>query len=121
MLVMASKAGLLERSHQGRRKSGRQTTISSDILYDTLRKYDPDHLMLKITANEAQRGLVDFARVEAMLTHLAPRIDHLALTRPSPLAVPMFLEMGRVPIKGMGRERLVENAALKLMQDAGLA
>ena len=114
-------AGLLERSHQGRRKSGRQTTISSDILYDTLRKYDPDHLMLKITANEAQRGLVDFARVEAMLTHLAPRIDHVALTRPSPLAVPMFLEMGRVPIKGMGRERLVENAALKLMQDAGLA
>ena len=52
---------------------------------------------------------------------LAPRIDHVALNRPSPLAAPMFLEMGRVPIKGQGRDRLVEDAALKLMQDAGLA
>ncbi|MBC7675727.1 MAG: DNA ligase-associated DEXH box helicase, partial [Rhodoferax sp.] len=114
-------AGLIERSHQGRRKSGRQTTISSDILYDTLRKYDPTHLMLKITQTEALRGLVDFGRIEDMLTNLAPRIDHVALNRPSPLAAPMFLEMGRVPIKGQGRDRLVEDAALKLMQDAGLA
>ena len=114
-------AGLIERSHQGRRKSGRQTTISSDILYDTLRKYDPAHLMLKITQTEALRGLVDFGRIEDMLTTLAPRIDHVALNRPSPLAAPMFLEMGRVPIKGQGRNRLVEDAAMKLMQDAGLA
>ena len=114
-------AGLLERSHQGRRKSGRQTTISSDILYDTLRKYDPDHLMLKITQTEALRGLVDFGRIEAMLTTLAPHIDHVTLPRVSPLAAPMFLEMGRIPIKGQGRDRLVEDAALKLMQDAGLA
>ncbi len=114
-------AGLIERSHQGRRKSGRQTTISSDILYDTLRKYDPDHLMLKITQTEALRGLVDFGRVEAMLTTLAPNIDHVPLTRPSPLAAPLFLEAGRIPIKGMGRDRMVEDAALKLMQDAGLA
>ena len=114
-------AGLIERSHQGRRKSGRQTTISSDILYDTLRKYDPDHLMLKITQTEALRGLVDFGRVEDMLTTLAPHIDHVALTRPSPLAAPLFLEAGRIPIKGQGRERILEDAALKLMQDAGLA
>ena len=114
-------AGLIERSHQGRRKSGRQTTISSDILYDTLRKYDPGHLMLKITQTEALRGLVDFGRIEDMLTHLAPRIDHIALSRVSPLAAPMMLEMGRVPIKGQARDRLVEEAALKLMQDAGLA
>ncbi len=114
-------AGLIERSHQGRRKSGRQTTISSDILYDTLRKYDPDHLMLKITKTEALRGLVDFGRIEDMLRTLAPNIDHIALNRPSPLAAPMFLEMGKVPIKGMGRDRLVEDAALKLMQAAGLA
>ena len=40
-------AGLIERSHQGRRKSGRQATFSSDILYDTLRRHDPDHLLLQ--------------------------------------------------------------------------
>ena len=48
-------------------ETGRQTTFSSDILYDTLRKYDPGHLMLEITRREAQRGLVDFDRIEAML------------------------------------------------------
>ena len=114
-------AGLIERSHQGRRKSGRQTTISSDILYDTLRKYDPDHLMLAITKTEALRGLVDFGRIEDMLTTLAPHIDHVPLTRVSPLAAPMMLEMGRVPIKGQARERQIEDAAHKLMQAAGLA
>ncbi len=46
---------------------GRQATFSSDILYDTLIKYDPDHLMLRITREEAMRGLVDFGRIEEML------------------------------------------------------
>ncbi|MDZ4311310.1 MAG: ligase-associated DNA damage response DEXH box helicase [Cypionkella sp.] len=113
-------AGLIERSHQGRRKSGRQATFSSDILYDTLRKYDAGHLMLAITKDEAMRGLVDFGRLEAMLERIGDRIDHLRLERPSPLAAPLFLEMGKVPVDGKGRERLAEDAAAQLMRDAGL-
>jgi ATP-dependent helicase Lhr and Lhr-like helicase len=114
-------AGLIERSHQGRRKSGRQATFSSDILYDTLRKYDPDHLMLRITRDEAMRGMVDFARIEDMFARIGDRIDLLRLDRVSPLAAPLFLEMGRVPIKGEGRDRLLSDAADRLMQAAGLA
>ena len=53
-------AGLIQRNLPGSRKSGKQATFSSDILYDTLRRYDPDHLLLRITADEARRGLVDF-------------------------------------------------------------
>ncbi|MEI6100058.1 MAG: ligase-associated DNA damage response DEXH box helicase, partial [Alphaproteobacteria bacterium] len=68
-------AGLIERANQGRRKSGRQATFSSDILYDTLRRYDPDHLLLQITHEEAMRGLVDFARVEDLLKRIGSRID----------------------------------------------
>ena len=113
-------AGLIERTHQGRRKSGRQATFSSDILYDTLRKYDPDHLMLQITREEAMRGLVDFARLEELLTRIGDRIDHIHLDRPSPLAAPLFLEPGKVPVHGLGRERLAEAAAAQLMRDAGL-
>ncbi|GLS85616.1 DNA ligase-associated DEXH box helicase [Cypionkella aquatica] len=113
-------AGLIERSHQGRRKSGRQATFSSAILYDTLRKYDAGHLMLAITRAEAMRGLVDFSRLEAMLERIGDRIDHVRLNRPSPLAAPLFLEMGRVPVEGAGRERLAEDAAAQLMRDAGL-
>lgn len=114
-------AGLIERTHQGRRKSGRQATFSSDILYDTLRKYDPDHLMLHITREEAMRGLVDFARLEDLLTRIGDRIDHVHLDRPSPLAAPLFLEPGKVPVHGLGREKLAEAAAAQLMRDAGLA
>ncbi len=113
-------AGLIERSHQGRRKSGRQATFSSDILYDTLRRYDPDHLMLAITREEALRGLVDFARVEEMLTRIGPRIDLIRLSGVTPLAAPLFLEPGKVPVDGAGRERLADAAARALLRAAGL-
>jgi ATP-dependent Lhr-like helicase len=114
-------SGLIERSHQGRRKSGRQATFSSDILYDTLRKYDPDHLLLQITREEAMRGLIDFSRIEDMLTRVAGRIETRRLTRVTPLAAPLFLEPGRIPVQGAGRERLAEDMAQRLMAAAGLA
>ncbi|ESW60157.1 MAG: helicase [Rhodobacter sp. CACIA14H1] len=114
-------AGLIERSHQGRRKTGRQATFSSDILYDTLRKYDPDHLLLQVTREEAERGLVDFSRIEDMLARVGNRIDLIRLPRVTPLAAPLFLEPNKIPIHGTGRERMVEDAARRLMQEAGLA
>lgn len=114
-------AGLIERSHQGRRKSGRQATFSSDILYDTLLKYDPSHLLLQITREEAMRGLVDFSRIRNLLAGLGGRIDTLRLPRLSPLAAPLLLEMGKVPVMGEGRERLAEMAARDLLNAAGLA
>jgi ATP-dependent helicase Lhr and Lhr-like helicase len=114
-------AGLIERSHQGRRKSGRQATFSSDILYDTLRKYDPDHLLLQVTREEAERGLVDFSRIEDMLARVEGRIDLIRLPRVTPLAAPLFLEPSKIPIHGTGRERMVEDAARRLMEEAGLA
>lgn len=117
----ATIAGLIERNIGGQRKSGRQATFSSDILYDTLHKYDPDHLMLKITAQEALRGLVDFGRIEEMATRVGNRIDHVQLDRITPLAAPLFLEPGRVPIKGQAEERLLAEEAQSLLSTAGLA
>lgn len=114
-------AGLIERNQPGGpRKSGRQATVSTDILYDTLRKYDPGHVMLDITRAEAMRGLVDFGRIEAMLARIGDRIDHVWLDRVSPLAAPLFLEPGRVPIAGMADQRLLEAEAARLMATAGL-
>lgn len=113
-------AGLIERSNQGRRKSGRQATFSSDILYDTLRRFDPHHLLLDITREEALRGLVDFGRIEALLTRVGPRIDLIRLPQITPLAAPLMLEPGVVPIHGAGRERLAADAARQLLRDAGL-
>ncbi|MEM1233367.1 MAG: ligase-associated DNA damage response DEXH box helicase [Pseudomonadota bacterium] len=116
----ANIAGLIERNTPQSRKSGRQATFSSDILYDTLLKYDPDHVLMQITREEATRGLVDFGRIEEMLERVGDRIDHRVLRRVTPLAAPLFLEAGRIPVKGLADERLMAEEAERLMETAGL-
>lgn len=117
----ARVACLIERNLPGQRKTGKQATFSSDILYDTLSKYDPDHLLLQITRTEAERGLVDFGRIEEMLKRVGERIDLVHAPHVTPLSAPLFLEVGKIPIRGSGEEALLEREAESLMQAAGLA
>ncbi|MDX5383683.1 MAG: DNA ligase-associated DEXH box helicase, partial [Rhodobacterales bacterium] len=84
-------------------------------------KYDPDHLLLKITRTEAMRGLVDFGRLREMLERVGDRIDLLRLDRLTPFSAPLFLEAGRVPVEGQARERLMAEAADQLMREAWLS
>ncbi len=116
----ATIAGLIERNLPGQRKSGRQATMSSDILYDTLLKYDPDHLLMQVTREEAMRGLVDFARIRELCQRVGDRIDHVRLDRITPLAAPLFLEHGRVPVRGSADERLLKEELSQLMRSSGL-
>ncbi|WP_338548891.1 ligase-associated DNA damage response DEXH box helicase [Roseovarius phycicola] len=116
----ATIAGLIQRNLPQLRKSGRQATFSSDILYDTLAKYDPNHLLLDITRQEAMRGLIDFGRIDDMLDRIDDRIDLLRLSRVTPFAAPLFLEAGRTPVEGVAQERLLEEETERLMQAAGL-
>jgi len=106
--AVASVSGLIDRNLPGLRKSGRQTTFSSDILYDTLVKYDPTHLLLKITKDEAMKGLIDFSRIEEMFKRVDDNIIHKNLPHVSPLAAPMLLEVGTIPIEGQARELLLK-------------
>ena len=116
----ATIAGLIERNSGGQRKSGRQATFSSDILYDTLLKYDPDHLMMRITRTEALRGLVDFGRIEDLARQIRS-VELRRLPRLSPLSAPLFLEAGRIPVKGSAEARLLEEEAARIMAEAGLS
>uniref|UniRef100_UPI003B517B9E ligase-associated DNA damage response DEXH box helicase n=1 Tax=Roseovarius indicus TaxID=540747 RepID=UPI003B517B9E len=117
----ATIAGLIQRNTPSAKKSGRQATFSSDILYDTLAKYDPDHLLLQITRTEAMRGLIDFGRIEEMIARIDGRIDLLRLPRVTPFAAPLFLEAGRMPVEGAAQERLLAEETEKLMAAAGLS
>ncbi|MBL9059078.1 MAG: DNA ligase-associated DEXH box helicase, partial [Mangrovicoccus sp.] len=112
--AVAHVSGLLDRRSAGARKSGRQATFSSDILYDTLVKYDPGHLLLQITREEALKGLVDFGRIEEMIARTRGRIDHVVTDRLTPLAAPLLLEPSRVPVAGRAKERLLAEAAARL-------
>jgi ATP-dependent Lhr-like helicase len=117
--AVATISGLLQRNLPGQRKSGKQATFSSDILYDTLRKFDPDHLLLRITRSESMRGLADFGRIEQML-RARPHIVHSLPPHVTPFAAPLMLEAGRIPIRGAGTERLLDEEAARMMAEAGL-
>ena len=117
---VATIAGLIERKLPGAKKSGRQATFSSDILYDTLLKYDPNHLLLQATKKEAMQGLVDFARIENMLEKTKNHITHVDLKRVSPFSAPLLLEAGRIPIHGSAIELMLDTEINSLIADAGL-
>ncbi len=88
-------SGLIERRHPGQEKSGRQVTFSTDLIYDVLRRHQPDHLLLRCARADAATGSLDVARLGEMLARVQGRIRHAALDRVSPIAVPIMLEIGR--------------------------
>ena len=111
-------AGLIDRHHPGQEKSGRQLTVSSDLIYDVLRQYEPDHILLQATRHDAARGLLDLKRLGDMLARVQGRIRHLRLDRVSPLAVPLLLDIGKEPVSGDITEFLLDEAAAALVAEA---
>lgn len=88
-------SGLVERQHPGKRKSGRQVTFSTDLIYDVLRKHEPDHVLIEAAWADARARLTDIARLAEVLETAAERIEHVELDYVSPLAVPVMVMIGR--------------------------
>jgi len=114
-------AGLVERRHTGRvgrEKTGRQVAISTNLIYDVLRRHDPGHVLLEAAWADAATGLLDIARLGDFLRRIRGRIRHQTLTRASPLSVPILLEIGKEAVAGFAREELLREATHALMVDA---
>ncbi|KKC35275.1 helicase [Devosia epidermidihirudinis] len=111
-------AGLIERRHPGKEKTGRQITMSSDLIYDVLYQHEPDHILIQATRHDAARGLLDIERLGDMLRRIRSHIVHKPLERVSPLAVPLMLDIGKEPIFGEGRESAMADAADELIREA---
>ena len=111
-------AGLIERRHPGQEKSGRQVTVSADLIYDVLRRHEPDHILLQATFADAATGLLDISRLGELLARIRGRIAHTPLARVSPLAVPVMLEIGKEPVFGEAQEALLAGAAGDLVKEA---
>lgn len=103
-------AGLIERRHPGHEKTGRQVTFNSDLIYDVLRRHEPDHILLRATRADAASGLTDVRRVGEVLRRAKGRITHRRLDRVSPLAVPVLLEIGREFVHGAAVDDLMREA-----------
>jgi len=111
-------AGLIERRHPGQEKTGRQMTFSADLIYDVLRRHEPDHVVLRATRADAARGLTDIGRLGAMLGRVRGRIVHKALSKVSPLAVPVLLEVGKEQVHGGALDDLLAEAEAELVAEA---
>ncbi|HEV2365787.1 MAG TPA: ligase-associated DNA damage response DEXH box helicase [Caulobacteraceae bacterium] len=111
-------SGLIERRHPRGQKSGRQISFSTDLVYDVLRRHQPDHLLLRCARADAARGMIDAARLGAMLARVKGRIRHARLEHLSPFAVPAILEIGRQRSPGGAPEMILAEAAEALIAQA---
>lgn len=107
-------SGLIERQHPGKRKTGRQVTFSTDLIYDVLRKYQPDHLLIKAAWADARARMTDVGRLGDLIDRAATTMLHVTLDRVSPLAVPVLILIGREQVAQSAAEDalLIEAEAL---------
>lgn len=111
-------AGLIERRYPGMEKSGRQVTFSSDLIFDVLRRHQPDHLLLRCARADAASGLLDVARLGDLLARIRGRVRPVALDRVSPFAVPALLSLGQERVPGAAQDWVLEEAEDELIAEA---
>lgn len=102
--------GLVERQQPGKRKTGKQVTFSTDLIYDVLRKYEPDHVLIEAAWQDARTRMTDVGRLANVLERAERETVHVRLDRVSPLAVPVLVTIGRerMPAGSADDEMLVE-------------
>jgi ATP-dependent Lhr-like helicase len=111
-------SGLIARRFTDEEKSRRQVLFSTDLVYDVLRKHQPDHMLLRAARADAATGLLDLRRLGDMLARITGRIIHRELDHVSPLAVPVMLEIGRESVYGEASDELLAEAADELVKEA---
>ncbi len=111
-------SGLIERQHPGQRKSGRQVTFSTDLIYDVLRKYQPDHMLLKAAWADARARMTDVGRLGDLIDRASGTMLHITLDRVSPLAVTVLILIGREQVAQGAAEDALLTEAEALVQEA---
>ena len=87
--------GLVERHHPGKKKSGRQVSFSTDLIYDVLRRYEPQHLLLRAAWDDARRRMTELGRLVRLVDRASETMLHVELERITPMAVPLMVIVGR--------------------------
>ena len=115
-------AGLIQRHHPGAEKTRKQVTVNSDLIYEVLRRHQPDHILLRATRADAAGGLIDVGRIAGMLARVKGHIVHMVLSRVSPLAVPVLLEIGRESVRtDTDEDTLLAEAEAIIAEATGVA
>ena len=104
--------GLVERHHPGKRKTGRQVSFSTDLIYDVLRRYEPEHLLLRAAWDDARARMTELGRLVRLVDRASATMIHVAADRITPMAVPLMVIVGReaMPPGGEADESLLIEA-----------
>jgi ATP-dependent Lhr-like helicase len=113
-------SGLIEKRQPGNEKTGRQVTFSTDLIYDVLRRHQPDHLLLKTARADAAAGLLDVARLGQLLERIHGNIRLVRLERPSPFCVPVLVQIGRERVGGGQAAEMILDASAYGFDEADL-
>ncbi len=111
--------GLVERQHPGRRKTGRQVSFSTDLIYDVLRKYEPQHLLLRAAWDDARARMTELGRLVRLVDRAAAMMVHVQADRITPMAVPLMVIVGREALpSGMEADETLLVQAEQLADEA---
>ena len=86
-------SGLMDKGYPNQTKRFNQVLINSDLIYSVLKKYEKDHILFEATVEESKRDLTDLDRIEKYIKNIKNNIIINHLSRPSPLSVPLILEI----------------------------
>jgi ATP-dependent helicase Lhr and Lhr-like helicase len=104
--------GLVERQHPGKRKTGKQVSFSTDLIYDVLRRYEPEHLLMQAAWDDARARMTELGRLARLVERAADQMVHVHVNRVTPMAVPLMVVIGReaLPAGGQADDQLLIEA-----------
>ena len=110
--------GLVERQHPGKRKTGKQVSFSTDLIYDVLRKYEPGHLLLQAAWEDARGRMTELGRLARLVDRAAATMVHVRADRVTPLAIPLMVVIGREAAPGGSADEALLMEAEALVVEA---
>ncbi|HVG02332.1 MAG TPA: helicase-related protein, partial [Nitrospira sp.] len=90
---IARVAGLIHQGSPSGRKSSRHLQMSSSLLFDVFRQYEPDHPLLAQAYREVQDQQLQLDRLRAVMDAIAEQeCLHMRIPRLTPFAFPLYVE-----------------------------
>ncbi len=111
-------SGLVERRFPGLTKTGRQVLFNTDLIFDVLTKYEPNHILIDSIKRDALHSLIDINRLKNILCEIRNSLVFVQLNKISPMAVPLILQANRenLPKNIIGDELLNDFEELVLKE-----
>lgn len=112
---IASIAGLVFQGYPGKIQTGKHLQTSSQLIYDVLMQYEPDHLLLRQAHEEVLDFTVESSRlVETLLRIQSQKMVLTRPPRPTPLSFPILVDRLRGKLSSESLDDKVERMVKQL-------